>query len=517
MRNKTALALVLILAISSLGIPAAAQQKKEVPLSIEESIVQALKNNLNLAVEVLNPEIASSNVVKAKELFIPQLALSIGKEHTESPSTWWLQSQGVSESTSKTGSLTLSQTLPTGGQLSVGMTNYTYDNNQLYQVYNPYYYNTLNFSFEQPLLKGLGPKIIGKEILVARQGYAQSAAQFRQAMMEVVFQVEEYYWNLVFSIEDLAVKRQSLDLARELLTKTRKEVEVGQTAPIEVLNAEASVAQREAEIIQSEASVRRNDELLRALLNLNPETPGGEIAVVPTDKPLIQSVKVGYAEVLEKAMVNRPEMDVVRSQIETSEIGFHVAKNALLPDLKLKMTYYTPGISGDRLIYENDDPYSGNIIGTEKGRRWDAVRDSLKFLYNNWTVGLDLTIPFADVFSRAGYETARLDVAKNRAQLKVQEQTIALEVSDAVRSLETDAKRVEAFRLARELAEKRLEAETKKLGVGLTTNYFVLEYQEKLASARSAELKAMVDFNISRARVEKVSGEILKNRNISIR
>lgn len=515
MRQKAALAVILIL--SSLGGVSFAQQKKEVPLSMEESIVQALKNNLNLAVEVLNPEISSSGVAKAKEIFIPQLALNFSKERAESPSTWWLQSSGVQISKTKNAEATLSQTLPTGGSLSVGMTNYNYNTNQLYQVYNPYYYNTLNFAFEQPLLKGLGPKIAGKEILIARQGQAQSEAQFRQIMMDVVYQVEENYWNLVFAVEDLAVKRQSLDLAKELLSKTRREVEVGQTAPIEVLNAEATVAQREAEIIQSEAAVKRSDELLRALLNINPDTPGGEIAVVPTDKPEMRSLKVTYLDVLEKAMVNRPEMDLVRSQIETRRIDFHVAKNALLPDLRLKMSYFSPGISGDMLQYENDDPYSGVIIGTIKGRSWDAVHDSLRFLYDNWTVGLSLTIPFADVFSKAGYTTARLDLEKTRAQLKVQEQTISLEVSDAVRSLDTDAKRVEAYKLARELAEKRLEAETKKLGVGLTTNYFVLEYQEKLASARSAEIKALVDYNISRARVEKVSGEILKKRNISIR
>jgi len=89
-------------------------------------------------------------------------------------------------------------------------------------------------------------------------------------------------------------------------------------------------------------------------------------------------------------------------------------------------------------------------------------------------------------------------------------------VSDAVRSVETGAKSVEAYRIARELAEKRLEAETKKLNVGLTTNYFVLQYQEGLANARSMEIKALVDYNLSQARLEKAVGSSLQNRDISL-
>ena len=127
------------------------------------------------------------------------------------------------------------------------------------------------------------------------------------------------------------------------------------------------------------------------------------------------------------------------------------------------------------------------------GAAGEAFSNAFKFLYNNWTAGLTLTIPFGDVVGRANYTYAKLDLQQTQARLKNQEQQIYLEVSDAVLTLETAAKSVDAYRIARELAEKRLEAEMKKLAVGMSTNYFVLTYQDLLAITRSSELRGLVD------------------------
>jgi outer membrane protein TolC len=117
---------------------------------------------------------------------------------------------------------------------------------------------------------------------------------------------------------------------------------------------------------------------------------------------------------------------------------------------------------------------------------------------------------------RANYAYAKLDLEQSQARLKNQEQQISLEVSTAVLNLETAAKSVDAYRIARELAEKQLEAEMKKLNVGLSTNYFVLQYQNDLATARSLELKALVDYNVALAKIAQVTGSTLETRNITL-
>ncbi|MBU4330885.1 MAG: TolC family protein, partial [Acidobacteria bacterium] len=82
------------------------------------------------------------------------------------------------------------------------------------------------------------------------------------------------------------------------------------------------------------------------------------------------------------------------------------------------------------------------------------------------------------------------------------------------RSLETHYRRVVAYRAARELAEETLAGEEKKLQVGFSTNYQVLQYQRDLANARSRELRAIIDYNLSLAALERATGTILQKNNI---
>ena len=74
-----------------------------------------------------------------------------------------------------------------------------------------------------------------------------------------------------------------------------------------------------------------------------------------------------------------------------------------------------------------------------------------------------------------------------------------IEVKTALRAVETGYKRILAYTSARELAEKKLEAESEKLKVGKSTSYLLLQYQRDLADARTTELKAKVDYTLSLA------------------
>ncbi len=513
MKKKLMLSLLAVMTAAAL---AGGQEKQEVSLTLEESVVKALRNNLNLAVEVYSPRIAEASLSRAREMYLPQFNVNYGRNRTEQPSTWWLQGAETLTSTLNDYSVSVSEQIPLGGNLSMSLNGYKSTNNQRFQLINPTYSSTLRFNFTQPLLRGFGYDISRQQILVARNNLAASENQFQAALVDTVYLVEEAYWNYVYAIENLKVKQQSLSLGRDLLAKTKKEVEVGAQAPIEVLNAEATVAQREADILVAEALVKKSEETLRAVINLDAEADMAGTWVVPSDKPTIKPKAITLEEALNAARARRPELRIAQTTIESRQLGVRVARNQLLPQLDLSLSYWSPGISGDRLIIAGDDFLNPIILGTEKGSASDSLKDAMKFAYNNWDIGLTLTLPLGDVLSRANYAQAKLELDQSLANLKIREQQVFLEVSDAVRNLETDAKKVQAFRIARELAEKRLEAEMKKLGVGLTTNYFVLQYQEQLATAWSNEIRALVDYNVSLARLDKVTGKTLESRHIAI-
>ena len=484
-----------------------------ISLTLEECVVKALKDNLNVAVEVINPELAEASVSKAKETFMPRLDFAFGNEWIESPSYWWLEQADTVINRNLDYSVTFAQQVPTGGNFSLTWYNDRSETTAGLQVINPRYGSSLRFGFSQPLLRNFGFKVSRREILVARNNLDISIRQFEKTLLETIYRVEEAYWNLAYSIEYLKVMQQSLKLAQDLLAKNRKEVEVGKLAEIEILNAEATVASREADILQAETLIRRNEDILADLLNLKELGELDRAKIVPVDRPDFIQMEISLEEALTIAYTQSPDLKVQRKTIETNELNMKVAKNQLLPSLDLSFSYWSPGLSGTEIIFDPVNPFAPPI-GEVAYPPSDAVNEAFSFEYDNWNVGLTLSIPLSSFTTKADYVRARMETEKSQLELKNVERQIFLEVRDAVREMDTSYQRVQAYRVSRELAQKRLEAEVKKLDVGLTTNYFVLQYQEELAREESLLLGAMVDYLIAVARVERALGTSLEKRNI---
>jgi len=504
----------MVLGLCWQSIPA--KQEEALNLTIEDCIIKAMRHNLKVQVEIYNPELADTSLVQAKEKFLPTFALTLGSRRNENPSYWWLQGADTVISDYRNYSFSVNQEIPTGGNIAVSLNSYKSDTNESFQLINPRYGSTLQFDFSQPLLKDFGSKISRKEILIAQNNLDISRHQFRTTLLDTIYLVQEGYWNLVYAIEDHKVKQQSLQLARDLLTKNRKEVEVGKIARIEILNAEAVVAQREADILQAETLIRKREDWLRNLLNITPEQDIITQKIVPSDEPIMQKEIVSFESALALALQHRPDLKIYAKNVETSNLSLSVAKNQILPGLSLDFSYWSPGVSGDRVLYLDDNPFSGVVVGKEAGGAEGAISDAFKQMYKNWSIGLTLTVPLRNFITKANLVRAELELEKSLKEKEDNYKSMVLLVKDAVRDIETNAKRVDAYRAAREFAKKRLEAEERKLNVGLTTNYFVLQYQEELANARSMEIKALIDYTLAIAKMEQIVGISLQNRNIKI-
>ncbi|MGD9344241.1 MAG: TolC family protein [Candidatus Aminicenantes bacterium] len=513
---KTRTMLLLVVIAFCFTFFARGQDEDILPLSLEDCIVKALEDNLNLAIQVYTPEMADMTITQAKEYFMPSFDFAYGRRRTDYPSYWWLQ--GEESVVSKYGdySISLTQQIPTGGSFSVLFNNYRSETNELFQLINPRYGATLQFDFVQPLLRNGGLKMGRKEIIIAENNLEISQTQFESVVQDTVYTIVEAYWNLLYAIEDFKVKQQSLQLARDLLEKNKKEVEVGKLAPLEVLNAETVVAQREADILAAEVLIKRREDLLKYHLNMSDVQEIKPKKIVPMDRPDFVKKVISFEEAWQIAQTKRPDLRAQRKTIENNEFMMSVAKNKMLPGLDLSFSYWSPGISGDKILYLDDNPLTGIVIGKEEGGAGDAIGDAFKFQHNNWNVALTLTLPLANVTTRAEYVKSRMEVEKSRLEMEDKQKFAMLDVNDAVREVETHIKRVEAYRLARELAQRRLEAEEKKLDVGLTTNYFVLTYQEELANARSTEIKSMLDYILALARLDRAMGASLESWNVRL-
>ncbi len=515
--RKTTILPIVILALA-LAVPGTAQEAKgTLSLSLEDCIVKALKDNLGVAIQVLGPQLSAEAVNQAQEKYIPTLSLSYQSRKTENAAFSYLDAPGDStiNQTRNYNFLTASQTLPTGGSLNLNFTGYRTTTNQRGITIDPRFGTTLSFQLTQPLLKNFGFKMSRREILVAKNNLGVSEETLRNTLMTTVYNVESAYWNLVYSIENLDVRRQSLQLAKDLLEKNQRSVEVGTLAPMEVLSARAEVATREADLIQAETQIQSNEDQLKLLLNISEAE--GEIytALVPKDKPTYVVREASLEEALAAAIENRTDLKISQIGLETDKLNLSYAKNQVLPDLNLSASYSSPGIDGTRIFYIGN-PLDGVIDYTVPGDISGALKQTMKFTYPNWNLGLTLSLPLANFFSRANLAQARLNIRQAMLDLESKKQDIYLEVKNAVRSVEANYKRIQAYTTARELAEQKLGAEEEKRRVGMSTNYMVLSYQRDLANARISELNAIISYNVSLALLERSMGTNLKTRNINL-
>ncbi|MDH4257571.1 MAG: TolC family protein [Candidatus Aminicenantes bacterium] len=510
MKRITAASIFLVFILTS----ALSSQQNRKSLSLEDCIVGAMKNNLHVAVEVLNPEMADLSVSRANEKFMPSFSVAFNDRETNTTSSSWIDAADRVISTYRDYTVSLNQTIPTGGIFNISLNTYMNETNRSFQIINPRYGSTITFDFTQPLLKNFGYKISRREIIVAKNNRDISENQFQQTLLDTIYSVEAAYWILVYSIENLKVQRQSLQLARDLLEENQRKIEVGTMPPIEIYTAQSEVATREADILAAEASVKNNEDRLKTIINLSASEDGKNIEIIPSDSPTLEKREITLEEALVTALENRPDLKVVRTDIGTKEFNAKYARNQLLPELNLRASYWTPGVSGTRILYQDNDPFTRIIVGTVPGGATDAFEEALRFNYDNWSIGLTLDIPLNTILSRAEYAQAKISLEQALLNLKDREQLVFLEITTAVRAVETNYQRVQAYQAARELARKKLEAEQEKFRVGKSTNFFLLQYQRDAADAQSAELKAMVDYILSVANLDRVMGTTFKTKNI---
>jgi outer membrane protein TolC len=492
------------------------KQEQVLALTLGDAIMRTLKNNYGVAIQILDPEISSLSVTKAREIFYPTLSFDYANRSTENASYSFLDAAEnvVTKYYSYAGQI--SQLLPFGGTLSASLSNYRNNTNSNFQTINPRYSSTLRFDFQQPLLRGFGTKMTKYNILVSENNYEISEKSLEATVADIINTVTQAYWNLSYSIENLKVREQALQLAKDLLAKNQRAVEVGTLAPIEILSAQAEVATRQADILSAQADVKNNEDRLRTIINLPEAEMKLALPIKPLDTPQFIESKIEVDQALMTALENRPELKSLKVSVRNQDLNLSFAKNQLLPSLSLNASYWSPGISGDQILYSNNNPLTGQVIGTIPGGISNAVKDALGMKYKNWSVGLSLDIPLNSVFSKAAYAQAKLSLDQAMLQLKNQEQVIYLEIRNGVRTAQTNYERVQAYKVARELAEQKLQAEEEKLRVGLSTNFLVLSYQRDLSNARISELRAIVDYLISQANLDTSMGTSLKNNNISI-
>ena len=465
-------------------------------LTADQVVQMATANNPDLVAGGYDPRLATERVAQARSAFLPTFESSLQRNVQQSPPTSvFLGTQGV-RTDLWSGDIGFAQRLPWGGGSYNVLWNSARANaSSTISNFNPAVTASVQGILSQPLLRDFKIDPFRAQVTTAQRNNEIADIGLQELATTVTTAAQRAYWNLVLANAAVSVQQQSLDLALELERTNRARVDVGQSPPLDLVSAQAEVAQRRENLIVAETQARQAEDQLRILI-LDPARPDyWSVRLHPGDlvPPVGAAPDVDAA--VRNALTQRTDLQRTKKQIQIAETQVSLAKNQVLPDVRLNAEYLTNGLGGTELLRTGGFP--GTVSPGPATAYGDVLRQVFAADYPTWTVGLTVTYPLGHSSDQSALVQSQLAREQSLARLRSAELHVVRDVRQAALDVDQNRQRIDTTRAARELEEQRLDAEQKRYEVGMSTNFNVIQAQRDLAVARNNELQAQLDYQLA--------------------
>ncbi len=472
-------------------------------LTLEEAVSLALERNLDIQVARLEPGSADLQIAGINNTFRPTLNTTLGlDERTNLPTSTLVGASGVNRDQA-TYNFGISQPFKWGGgDLTIGWNNVRAATTDARVNFNPSYTSSFLATVSQPLIRGFRIDNTRQQLQVALINRDISEVSVRATVAQTMANVRNAYWDLVFARSSVDVARRALDLAEALVRDNQARVEVGTLAPLDIVQAQAEAATRRQTLAAAEAAASTADLTLKRFLVNGTEDPLWRQELIPVDLPSLESAPIDVESAIKRAIGERTDLDTARRNLDVNDVNLRFFRNQSMPALDLTASYGAQGIGGTQFVRAGTGA-DAQVIGEVPGGFGDALAALSSRDYPNWNVSLTMSYPIMGNQAEAQLARARVQRQQAQTRLRALEVQVAAEVANAAFTVQSNLKRVEASTAARELAQKRLEAEQSRFEVGLTTNFFVVQAQRDLRDAENTELRALADYRKSLVNFER--------------
>jgi outer membrane protein TolC len=357
--------------------------------------------------------------------------------------------------------------------------------------------------------------------MIARTRYQASRDNLEDQVMRLIQQAENTYWAVVEAREALKVQEKALELADQVLKRAQLELKLGSISPLEIYQPEQTYANQQVFLTQARYRLAQAEDALRRQIgaDLDPQFRNLPIELTETVLPPADDQPFDKERLVETALARRPEIRLIRRNLDIDDLQIQQAKNALLPNLSLSGNYTAFGRGGTFLQRQNvfaGDGTQSIVINRIPGGFGDALSQTFSFGFPTYSFALTLNLPIRD--RRAAADLADASVARklDAYRLRNQEQQVRLEVLNAINQVENSRASVELAKVALDFSEKRVEAEQKRYDLGVTTIFFLLDAQNALVQANSNLVQQSVQYRRNLTNLLRVTGELLEERGITI-
>src|SRR5262249_35137810 len=153
--------------------------------------------------------------------------------------------------------------------------------------------------------------------------------------MDVVSQVEQGYWNLLFALRNLQVQIDALKQARAQLESNQRQVEKGVLAPINIVASTAQIATFEQNVYTAQEAVTSAENNLKTMLLPDRTSPEWSRPITPVSPVALEAPKVPLELAVADALKNRPELEQLDLNIDINKIDERYFRNQTKPQIDL--------------------------------------------------------------------------------------------------------------------------------------------------------------------------------------
>lgn len=527
------------------------QTGSSVPITLEDAIRRALQNN-NL-IELTRDDVRFQETQVRSLIGLYDPVFTFAPTTTRNSTTGSVATQDLNVNSS------LSQFLGSGGSYTAFFNNARTENrfNQA-QVSNgsgaaiassAVYSSNLGVRFTQPFFRNFRIDNTRRNIKIARKRLEQTDADFRRQAIDIISQVQRVYWDLVFAIRDQQNQVANLNLSRENLRRIEAQIAAGSAAPLARAEFETELANREGDVLLATQLVSTVENNLKQLLLRDAVSAEWSESWIPTDKPDFSAVPVALDNAIKDAMSNRPELQRLKFAQEINQVDIEYYKNQTKPQIDFVSTFSLNGLAqsgandglttnlftstGDLALLNGLNqvrtlpiiglPPVANpaiVIPPQPDYLFGGIGRSMSNMFRsdapNYSVGVTISFPIRNRTAKANLAGAEIQQNQLETQTRSQEQTVIVEVRNAVQAVETTRQVVLTSRRARENAEIQLEGERKLYEVGRSTTFLLIERENALTRARNIEIRAETNYNKAVADLQRVTSTTLQAHNIVV-
>ena len=416
--------------------------------------------------------------------------------------------------------IALQQSFLTGTSVSLGLNNNSTTSNNPRNDFNPSTSSSLGLSVTQHLLQGFGPAVNSRQIRIAKNNREVSDLTFKLQVETTVAAVMTLYWDLVAFNENVRVAHEAVTAATRLWEDNKRQVDVGTLAPIEVTRAEAQIATGEQQLTIAQTQVLQQETILKtALSRTGVASPSiAEAHIIPTDQINVPDTQpiAPIQDMTAMALSSRPELAQSRIQLTNQQLTIRGSKNSLLPTLDAVVNFSNGALAGQPsdLVAPQGTVHSNNPFFV--GGYGQVLAQLFQRNFPNYSLGFNLNIPIRNRAAQAQVINDELTLRQQQLGLQRLENQVRTDVVNAVIAVTQARAQYQAASKSRVLQAQTLDAEQKKLALGASTIYNVIQDQQALTAAESSEVAAKAAYYKAKVEMERSTGQILTNNNISL-